>query len=134
MEFKIKKMTVKDSREIKKRFEDCIKLAEEKGLQVGSVLNMEMQDRLKEINLKVKKETAEQYRKDGFSEEMIAAFLGHRVTRSLENYGYARSGKGGPKVAGVEHSNAIKSNTRRYKSKTTPGGGNPSPTRKRALK
>ena len=65
---------------------------------------------------------------------MIAAFLGHRVTRSLENYGYARSGKGGPKVAGVEHSNAIKSNTRRYKSKTTPGGGNPSPTRKRALK
>ena len=29
MEFKIKKMTVKDSREIKKRFEDCIKLAEE---------------------------------------------------------------------------------------------------------
>jgi hypothetical protein len=30
MEFKIKKMTVKDSREIKKRFEDCIKIAEEK--------------------------------------------------------------------------------------------------------
>jgi hypothetical protein len=30
MEFKIKKMTVKDSREIKKRFEDCIKKAEEK--------------------------------------------------------------------------------------------------------
>ncbi|HHZ9228471.1 TPA: hypothetical protein ACWL6Y_005301 [Klebsiella pneumoniae] len=77
---------------------------------------------------------ASELKKDGFSEEMIAAFLGHRVTRSLENYGYARSGKGGPKVAGVEHSNAIKSNTRRYKSKTTPGGGNPSPTRKRALK
>ena len=374
MEFKIKKMTVKDSREIKKRFEDCIKLAEEKGLQVGSVLNMEMQDRLKEINLKVKKETAEQYRKlfnyklsvnaediiqhllecntrnsfdktrtafrfcicekiqelrneadrarkqknfdlmkektieayklfffferdflsenrvtwndisyrkidskskkktmnsvssikaifedlkqkpelfdkysmilaissltgcrpaeiqkgiglelsppllnicisgakvgedrgqekrilkfninefaeneqfklimskmkqnnkleykcskqeydslrqylyinhpgfslytlrhraaselkrDGFSEEMIAAFLGHRVTRSLENYGYARSGKGGPAVAGVDHTNAIKSNTKRYESKSTPGGGNPSSTRKRALK
>ena len=72
-------------------------------------------------------------KKDGFSEEMIAAFLGHRVTRSLENYGYARSGKGGPKVAGVEHSNAIKSNTRRYKSKTTPDGGNPKRTRKRAL-
>ena len=63
MEFKIKKMTVKDSREIKKRFEDCIKTAEEKNMQVGSILNIEMQDRLKEINLKVKKETAEQYRK-----------------------------------------------------------------------
>ncbi|XJH68644.1 hypothetical protein AB2G49_25495 (plasmid) [Escherichia coli] len=63
MEFKIKKMTVKDSREIKKRFEDCIKIAEEKNMQVGSILNIEMQDRLKEINLKVKKETAEQYRK-----------------------------------------------------------------------
>ncbi|XJH68640.1 hypothetical protein AB2G49_25475 (plasmid) [Escherichia coli] len=55
MEFKIKKMTVKDSREIKKRFEDCIKIAEEKNMQVGSILNIEMQDRLKEINLKVKK-------------------------------------------------------------------------------
>ena len=62
MEFKIKKMTVKDSREIKKKFEDCIKIAEEKNMQVGSILNIEMQDRLKEINLKVKKETAEQYR------------------------------------------------------------------------
>jgi hypothetical protein len=31
-------------------------------------------------------------------------------------------GKGGPAVAGVEHSNAIKSNTKRYESKTTPGG------------
>ena len=30
MDFKIKKMTVKDSREIKKKFEDCIKIAEEK--------------------------------------------------------------------------------------------------------
>ena len=76
---------------------------------------------------------ASELKKDGFSEEMIAAFLGHRVTRSLENYGYAKSGKGGPKIAGVEHTNAIKSNTKRYKSKTTPGGGNPSPTRKRAL-
>ena len=50
MEFKIKKMTVKDSREIKKKFEDCIKIAEEKNMQVGSILNIEMQDRLKEIN------------------------------------------------------------------------------------
>ena len=56
MDFKIKKMTVKDSREIKKKFEDCIKIAEEKNMQVGSILNIEMQDRLKEINLKVKKE------------------------------------------------------------------------------
>ena len=76
MDFKIKKMTVKDSREIKKRFEDCIKLTEKKGLQVGSVLNMEMQDRLKEINLKVKKETAEQYKKLFNYTEFAAETLG----------------------------------------------------------
>lgn len=63
MDFNIRKMTVKDNREIKKRFEDCISIANEKSLPVGSVLNMEMQDKLKEINLKAKKETAEQYRK-----------------------------------------------------------------------
>lgn len=77
---------------------------------------------------------ASELKKEGFSEETIAAFLGHRVTRSLENYGYARSGKGGPKIAGVEHSNAIKSNTKRFEKKTNPGGVNPTPTRKRALK
>ena len=76
---------------------------------------------------------ASELKRDGFSEEMIAAFLGHRVTRSLENYGYARSGKGGPAVAGVDHTNAIKSNTKRYESKTSPTGGNPSRTRKRVL-
>jgi hypothetical protein len=54
MEFKIKKMTVKDSREIKNEIEDCIKIAEEKNMQVGSILN-EKSRRLKEINLNVKK-------------------------------------------------------------------------------
>ena len=58
-------------------------------------------------------------KREGLSEEQIAGFLGHRVTRSQENYGYARSGKGGPTVAGVEHSNPIKSNTKRYTAKTT---------------
>lgn len=61
-------------------------------------------------------------------EEMTCLFA-----PSLENYGYARSGKGGPAVAGVDHTNAIKSNTKRYESKTSPTGGNPSRTRKRVL-
>lgn len=66
---------------------------------------------------------ASELKREGLPEEQIAGFLGHRVTRSQENYGYARSGKGGPTVAGVEHTNAIKSNTKRYKAKTsgTPG-------------
>lgn len=62
---------------------------------------------------------ASELKREGLPEAQIAAFLGHRTTRSLENYGYARSGKGGPGIAGVEHSNDIKNNTKRYKSKAS---------------
>ena len=44
----------------------------------------------------------------------IAAFLGHRVTQSQEFYGYARSGKGGIAVNGVECSDVIKANKSQF--------------------
>lgn len=63
---------------------------------------------------------ASDLKKEGFDPVNLAAFLGHRTTRSQENYGYARSGKGGPGVAGVECSNHIKENQKRYSREKKP--------------
>lgn len=66
---------------------------------------------------------ASDLKKEGFDPVNLAAFLGHRTTRSQENYGYAKSGKGGPGVAGVECSNQIKDNQKRYGRGKNPGVG-----------
>ncbi|WP_135733997.1 hypothetical protein, partial [Klebsiella pneumoniae] len=63
MDFKIKKMTVKDSREIKNEIELLAKKANAESQNLGVFLDREIKEGLKEINLNVKKETAEQYRK-----------------------------------------------------------------------
>lgn len=66
---------------------------------------------------------ASDLKKEGFDPVNLAAFLGHRTTRSQENYGYARSGKGGPGVTGVECSNQIKENQKRYSRQKKPSAG-----------
>ena len=58
MDFKIKKMTVKDSREIKNEIELLAKKANAESQNLGVVLDREIKEGLKEINLNVKKETA----------------------------------------------------------------------------
>lgn len=64
---------------------------------------------------------ASDLKNQGFDTVYLAAFLGHRTTRSQENYGYARSGKSGPAVAGVECSHTIKDNQKRYGREKKPG-------------
>ena len=66
---------------------------------------------------------ASDLKKEGLDPVNLAAFLGHRTTRSQENYGYARSGKGGPGVAGVECSNQIKDNQKPYGRVSQPKAG-----------
>lgn len=63
MEFKIKKVTVKDSRDMKVEIEQLVKKAEAERQNLGVILDRQIKNGLKEINLNVKKETAEQYRK-----------------------------------------------------------------------
>lgn len=65
---------------------------------------------------------ASELKKEGLSELNIAAFLGHRTTKSQENYGYARSAKKGLSVANVECTSAIKSNKRGYGTRSAAPG------------
>lgn len=65
---------------------------------------------------------ASQLKKEGLPEQEIAGFLGHRTVRSQENYGYARSASKGLSVAGVECSNDIKANQKRYGSRQQKAG------------
>lgn len=62
----------------------------------------------------VRHRVASQLKKEGLSEVHIAAFLGHRTTRSQEHYGYAKSASKGLAVAEVECSNDIRVSQRHY--------------------
>lgn len=58
----IKKMTRKDKENFQSALKDILAEAEEKHIQPGAVLDMKIRDGLKDINLKIKDETAKQYR------------------------------------------------------------------------
>lgn len=57
----IKKMNRKDKEDYKKMLNEILKEANEKHIQPGAVLDMKIREGLKDINLKIKEETANQY-------------------------------------------------------------------------
>ena len=65
MDIKIRDLSISEKREFKQNLTCFLKEAEEKNIPAGSVMNIFLQQKLKEINIntEVKKETAEQYKK-----------------------------------------------------------------------
>lgn len=65
MDIKIRDLSIGEKREFKQNLTCFLKEAEEKKIPAGSVMNIFLQQKMKEINIntEVKKETAEQYKK-----------------------------------------------------------------------